>query len=88
MLEEAYGRLHSVPCLLTLGELGVDGPRAYGQHDSWVKMHNLCRVLKTIITAVLTVTSGPENSQNKWLLDRWMTYDYDDEIIRMINFSP
>jgi hypothetical protein len=24
--------------------------------------------VKTIITAVLTVTSGPENSQNKWLL--------------------
>jgi hypothetical protein len=22
MLEEAYGRLHSVPCLLTLGVLG------------------------------------------------------------------
>jgi hypothetical protein len=24
--------------------------------------------VKTVITAVLTVTSGPENSQNKWLL--------------------
>jgi hypothetical protein len=24
--------------------------------------------VKTDITAVLTVTSGPENSQNKWLL--------------------
>jgi hypothetical protein len=24
--------------------------------------------VKTIITAVLTVTSGPKNSQNKWLL--------------------
>ena len=27
-------------------------------HDSWVKMYNLCRVLKTGILAVLTVTSG------------------------------
>jgi hypothetical protein len=26
--------------------LGVDGPRAFGQHDSRVKMHNLCWVLK------------------------------------------
>jgi hypothetical protein len=24
--------------------------------------------VKTVITAVLTVTSGPENSQNNWLL--------------------
>jgi hypothetical protein len=24
--------------------------------------------VKIVITAVLTVTSGPENSQNKWLL--------------------
>jgi hypothetical protein len=88
MLEEAYGRLHSVPCLLTLGVLGVDGPRVNGQRDSRVKIHNLCRVFKTVITAVLTVTSGPENSQNKWLLDIWMTYDDDDEIILMLNYSP
>jgi hypothetical protein len=52
-------------------------------------MHNLCRVLKTVITAVLTVTSGPENSQNKWLLDIWMIYDDDDdEIILMLNYPP
>jgi hypothetical protein len=44
--------------------------------------------IKTVITAVLTVTSGPENSHNKWLLDKWMTYDYGDEIITMNNFSP
>jgi len=31
-------------------------------HDSWVKMYNLCRVLKTSILAVLTVTSGLEDS--------------------------
>jgi hypothetical protein len=48
LLEEAYERLHSVPCLLTLRVLGVDGPWAYRQHDSWVKMHNLCRVLKLL----------------------------------------
>jgi hypothetical protein len=35
--------------------------------------------VKTVITAVLMVTSDPENSQNKWLLDMWITYDYDDE---------
>jgi hypothetical protein len=40
--------------------------------------------VKTVITVVLTVTSGPENSQNKWLLDIWMTYDDDDEIILML----
>ena len=27
-------------------------------HDSWVKMYNLCRVLKTSILAELTVRSG------------------------------
>jgi len=27
-------------------------------HDSWVKMYNLCRVLKTGILAMLTVKSG------------------------------
>jgi len=27
-------------------------------HDSWVKMYNLCRVLKTSILADLTVRSG------------------------------
>jgi hypothetical protein len=43
----------------------------------------------TVITVVLPVMSGPENSQNKRLLDMWMTYDDDDndEIIMMINFS-
>jgi len=35
--------------------------RALGErvnHDSWVKMYNLCRVLKTSILAELTVRSG------------------------------
>jgi hypothetical protein len=44
--------------------------------------------VKIVITAVLTVTSGPKNSRNKWLLDMWMTYNDDDEIIMMIKFSP
>jgi hypothetical protein len=44
--------------------------------------------VKTVITAVLTVTSGPENSQNKWLLDKRMTYNDDDEIMMMSNYSP
>jgi hypothetical protein len=44
--------------------------------------------VKTVITAVLTVTSDPKNSQNKWLLDTRMTYDDDgDEIMMMISFS-
>ena len=33
-----------------------------------VNVHNLYRVLQTIITAMLMVTSGPENSQNNWLI--------------------
>jgi hypothetical protein len=41
--------------------------------------------VKTVITAVLMVTSGPENSQNKWLLDSWMNCDDDDEIIMMLS---
>jgi hypothetical protein len=87
MLEEAYGRLHSVPCLLTLGVLG--GRRA---PDKWAtrltgKDAQPLQSVKTVITAVLAVTSGLENSQNKWLLDIWMTYD-DDEIILMLNYSP
>ena len=31
---------------------------AYGNHDLWVKMYNLSRVFKTVITAVLAVMSG------------------------------
>jgi hypothetical protein len=42
--------------------------------------------VKTVITAVLMVRSGSENSQNKWLLGMWMTYDDDDEVIMMVNF--
>jgi hypothetical protein len=89
MLEEAYGRLHSVPCLLTLGVLG--GRRALGIWATRLtgKDAQPLQSVKTVITAMLTVTSGPENSQNKWLLDIWMIYDDDDdEIILMLNYSP
>jgi hypothetical protein len=88
MLEEAYGRLHSVPCLLTLGVLG--GRRAPGKWATRLagKDAQPLQSVKTVITAMLMVTSGPENSQNKWLLDIWMTYDDDDENILMLNYSP
>jgi hypothetical protein len=88
LLEEAYGRLHSVPYLLTLGVLG--GRRAPGIWATRLtgKDAQPLQSVKTVITAVLTVTSGPENSQNKWLLDMWLTYDDDDEVILMINYSP
>jgi len=36
--------------------LAISGERV--NHDSWVKMYNLCRVLKTSILAELTVMSG------------------------------
>ena len=37
-------------------KLATSGERV--NHDSWVKMNNLCRVLKTSILAELTVRSG------------------------------
>jgi hypothetical protein len=88
MLEEAYERLHSVPCLLTLGVLG--GRWAPGKWATRLmgKDAQPLQSVKTVITAVLTVTSDPENSQNKWLLDIWMTHGDDDEIIQMLNYSP
>jgi hypothetical protein len=88
LLEEAYGRLHSVPCLLTLEVL--EGQRAPGIWATRLtgKDAQPLQSVKTIITAVLTVTSGSENSQNKWLLDKRMTYNDDDEIMMMINYSP
>jgi hypothetical protein len=46
-------------------------------------MHNFYRVLKTVITAMLTVTSGLENSQNKWILVMLLTHD--DDVIMMFN---
>jgi hypothetical protein len=47
-------------------------------------------VLKTVITVILTVTSGPKNSQNKWILDMLLTHDDDnddDDVIMMFNDS-
>jgi hypothetical protein len=43
--------------------------------------------VKTVITAVLTVTSGLENSQNKWLPVMLLIYDDDDDDIMLINDS-
>jgi hypothetical protein len=88
LLEEAYGRLHSVPCLLTLGVLGGQRPPGIWATRLTGKDAQPLQSVKTVKTAVLTVTSGPKNSQNKWLLDMWMTYDDDDEIILMLNDSP
>ena len=39
--------------------LATSGERV--NHGSWVKMYKLYRVLKTVIIAVLTDTSGPKN---------------------------
>jgi hypothetical protein len=49
-------------------------------------MHNLCRVLKTVITAVLMVMSGSENSQNKWIFVMLITHA-DDDVMMMFNDS-
>jgi hypothetical protein len=88
LLEEAYGRLYSVSCLLTLGVLGGRWAPGIWATRLTGKDAQPLQSVKTVITAVLTVTSGQENSQNKWLLDMWMTYDDDDEIILILNYSP
>jgi hypothetical protein len=43
--------------------------------------------VKTVITTVLTVTSGPKNSQNKWLPVMLFIHDDDDDddVIMMLN---
>jgi hypothetical protein len=88
LLEEAYGKLHSVPYLLTLGVLvGRRAPAIWATRLTGKDAQPLQSV-KTVITAVLTVTSGPKKLQNKWLLDMWITYNDDNEFIMMINFSP
>jgi len=51
--------------------LATSGKRV--NHDSWVKMYNLCRVLKTSILAVLTVKSGLGGS-----------YTNDDELVKLL----
>jgi hypothetical protein len=44
-LVELYKGLVVLPCLASLVEVyGIHDPMADGQHDLWVKMHNLCRV--------------------------------------------
>ena len=42
--------------------LATSGERV--NHGSWVKMYNLCRVLKTVIIAVLIDTSGLDSLWN------------------------
>jgi hypothetical protein len=88
LLEKAYGRLHSVPCLLTLGVLGGRWAPGIWATRLTGKDAQPLQSVKTVITAVLTVMSGLENSQNKWLLDKRMTYNDDDKIMMMINYSP
>jgi hypothetical protein len=46
--------------------LATSGERV--NHGSRVKMYKLCRVLKTVITAVLMDNRGLKNSQNRGLL--------------------
>jgi hypothetical protein len=43
--------------------------------------------VKTVITVVLTVTSGPKNSQNKWLHVMLLIHHDDDDVIMMFNDS-
>jgi hypothetical protein len=88
LLEEAYGRLHSVPCLLTLGVLGGRWALSIWVTRLMGKDAQPLQSVKTVITAVLTVMSGLKNSHNKWLLDKRMTYNDDDEFMIMINYSP
>jgi hypothetical protein len=40
-------------------------------HSSRAKMYKLCKVLKPIITAMLTDMSGPKNSQNVAYMIMW-----------------
>ena len=47
--------------------MGVINPGIWGSRLT-VNVHHLCRGQQTVITAVLAVTSGSENSQNNWLL--------------------
>ena len=51
--------------------LATSGERV--NHDSWVNMYNLCRVLKTGILAVVTVKSGLGG-----------TYINDDELVKLL----
>jgi hypothetical protein len=42
--------------------------------------------VKIVVTAVLIVTSGPKNSQNKWLPAMLLIHD-DDDVIMLFNDS-
>ena len=52
-----------------------------------VNVHHLCRGLQTVIIAVLTVTSGPENLQSRWLLIMLFIRDDYDDIMMMFHDS-
>jgi len=59
ILDELLKGFIVIPADLTrkgVKRLATSGERV--NHDSWVKMYNLCRVLKTGILAVLTDKSG------------------------------
>jgi len=59
MLDELLKGFIMIPADLPrkgVKRLATSGERV--NHDSWVKMYNLCRVFKTSILAVLTVRSG------------------------------
>ena len=74
MLDELLKGFIMIPADLPrkgLKRLATSGERV--NHDSWVKMYNLCRVLKTGILAVLTVKSGLGGS-----------YTNDDELVKLL----
>jgi len=74
MLDELLKGFIVIPADLPRKEvkrLATSGERVH--HDSWVKMYNLCRVLKTGILAVLTVMSGLGG----------FCYD-DDELVKLL----
>ena len=65
-------------------DMGVINPGIW-ESRLMVNVHHQCKGLQTVITAVLTVMSGPENSQNNWLLivvHLWRFYD--DNMMQMI----
>ena len=66
--------------------MGVINPGIWGSRLA-VNVHHLCRGLQTVITAMLTVTSGPENSQNKWLLIMMFIHDDYGDIMMMFHDS-
>jgi len=74
MLDELLKGFIVIPANLPrkrVKRLATSGERV--NHDSWVNMYNLCRVLKTGILAVVTVKSGLGG-----------TYINDDELVKLL----